>query len=610
MKSVVFGSRRSARAGREGPDPLDAALAPALDEGRWRVPGRFNFTRDVVEVLAQDSKRVALTAIGRDGVIEPRTFLQLAQGAARWTALLHERGVRPGDRVLVAAPAGPVSVEVLLAVLKSGAVAVPCAETLPAEALDIRIAATRARLVVGSREAEGELARAAAQTDVVFLDEVRREAHRFPKEAPTHDTSARDPAVVVTTAGRTNGPRGVLHTHASVFAARAPAEHWLDAGEGDVVWCTAGSESAQALWSGLFGPLSCGAQVVLQEGPLDPVERLELVHRLGVTILCQRPAEYRALAETGHLARFRSVRPRRLVSTGDRLGADLVALFEEQWGLRIHDGYGQAETGIVAGHAAADGARAGSIGRALPGYHLAVVDGQGRPVPAGAEGELALSGRPPSLFAAYWNAETETRAAFRGDWYLTGDAAAIDEHGCFYLLDGSPRPYTAPSREQSPEPRPAPAQRTAPSPERRPAPVPPPSPVPTATPAVVEPAAAAVTPPAPEPPRVAPKPALARQQAAEPRRANPPTPAPPKGAEPRRAKPPTPAPPKAPEPELEPVAAKRAPLWARATAIVWLLLLGVLVGGAAIPHANDEPRVVPRHEAAPNSICLPPKSRP
>jgi acetyl-CoA synthetase len=567
VKSIVFGSRRSARAGREPPDPLDAALAPALEQGRWRVPGRFNFTRDVVEVLAQDSKRVALTAIGRDGVIEPRTFLQLAEGAARWTALLRERGVRPGDRVLIAAPAGPAWVEVLLAAIKSGAVAVPCAETLPAEALDARIAATRAKLVVGSREAEGELARAAAQTDVVFLDEARREAYRLPKEAPTHDTSARDPAVIVTTAGRTNGPRGVLHTHGAVFAARAPAEHWLDAQEGDVVWCTAGSESAQAMWSGLFGPLSRGAQVVLQDGPLDPVERLELVHRLGVTILCQRPAEYSALAETGHLARFRGVRPRRLVSTGDRLAADLIGLFEEQWGLRIHDGYGQAETGIIAGHWVADGFRAGAIGRALPGYELAVVDGQGRPLAAGGEGMLTLSGKPPTLFAAYWNGEAETRAAFRGDWYVTGDAAAVDEHGCFYLLDRSPRPYSAPR----PEPRPEPASDPPPAPVR----LQPPAPT------VVEPAASPVTPavkrPAARPPQPTPKS--------------------------------EPASPHALDPEQAPVATKRAPLWVRVTAVGWLLGLGVLVGGAAIPHANDEPRVVPRHEAAPNSICLPPKPR-
>jgi acyl-coenzyme A synthetase/AMP-(fatty) acid ligase len=556
VKSVVFGSRRSARAGGERTDPLDAALAPALVEGRWRVPGRFNFTRDVVEARAQDSQRVALTAIGRDGVIEPRTFLQLAQGAARWSALLDTHDVRPGDRVLVVAQVGPEWVEVVLAALKVGAIAVPCAETLPADALDVRISATQARLVVASRDAEAELARTASQPDVLPLDETRRQAHRLPKEAPTHDTSARDPALIVTTSGRASGPRGVLHAQAAIFAARMPAEHWLEVGEGDVLWCTASSDSGHVLWS-LFGPWARGAEVVLHEGPLDPVERLELMHRLGVTVLCQRPAEYRALAETGHLARFRSARPRRIVSTGDYLGEDLIAQYEEQWGLTIHDGYGLAESGIVAGSTTASGYRAGSIGKPLPGYVLAVVDDEARPLPPGQEGELALGGRPPSLFAGYWNAPDATKAAFRGDWYLTGDVAAVDADGYFWLLEGALRPRPVPVRET----RPAPVEARAPAP------------------VATRPAAAPAARPEPRTDAPVPQPVpVAVSQASE------------------------------PHDEPEPIR-RAAPLWARATAIVWLLLLGVLVGGAAIPHADDEPRVVPRAEDAPNSICLPPKLR-
>jgi hypothetical protein len=345
-----------------------------------------------------------------------------------------------------------------------------------------------------------------------------------------------------------------------------------------VVWCSAGSDSALLLWCGLFGPWSRGAEVVLQEGPLDAVERLELVHRLGVTVLCQRPAEYRALAESGHLARFRSVRPRRLLSTGDRLGGDLVAHFEEQWGLTIHDGYGQAETGIVAGHTAADGYREQSVGRALPGYGLAVVDEGGRPVLPGEEGELALQGRPPSLFAGYWNAPAETKAAFRGDWYLTGDAAAMDEDGCVWLIDRTSHAVRRP--------------------DARPAPMP----VRPRAPAVEKPVVAAVPPPAPEAPQ-----AIAPRPAVEPRPTPVSEPRPTPVSEPR----PTPgSDPLPPEPARAPEPVKRAaPVWARATAVVWLLLLGVLVGGAAIPHANDEPRVVQRQDDAPNAICLPPKPR-
>jgi acyl-coenzyme A synthetase/AMP-(fatty) acid ligase len=540
------------------------------------VPGSFNFTRDVVEALAHDTQRQALTYVGNDGIIEPRSFLQLAHGAARWAAVLRENGVRPGDRILVVARSSPDWVEALLAGIKVGAVTVPCAETLPAPALDVRVAAAGAKLVVASRAAEGELAQTTTEPHVLYLDEARQEALRHPKEAPTHDTSVRDPAFIVSTTGRTNGPRGVLHTHASTFAARLHAEHWLDAGPGDVVWCTAGSDSPHALWSTLLGPWARGAQVVLHEGPLDPVERLDLVHRLGVTVLCQRPAEYQALAETGHLARFRSARPRRLVATGDHLADDLVLHFEEQWGLTVHDGYGQAETGVIVGHTPGAVHLPGSIGRPLPGYVLAVLDEHGNELPPEYEGRLALRGRPPSLFAGYWNASGDTKVVFHGDWYLTGDVGLCDRDGFFWLLDR--RRPAMPSLGLSP------ASIAAPEAAVAVAVAVPKTPVPE----VVEVASAPVA--VPERTAAPPLPPVTAQVSASEARESSPD-----GS------------PSAARPRETDIVKRAAPLWARATAVIWLLLLGMLVGGAAIPHADDEPRVVPPADDPPNAICLPKK---
>jgi acyl-coenzyme A synthetase/AMP-(fatty) acid ligase len=421
------------RGGRASAGSLHTALPRALAAGHWRVPKRFNFTRDVVEILGEDPKRQALRFVGNDGVIEPWTFLQLARGAARWAAILRMHRVGPGDRVLVLEGASPGWIEIMLGAVKLGAVSVPCAPTLPAAALGIRIAASRPKLIVAARSAEDELVRVRHGTPVVFLDDARRHAHRLPSEDRTHKTSSHDPAFIVSTSGRTNGPRGVVHSHSSTFAARVHAEHWLDAGLGDLVWCTAPTDSAQAFWSTLFGPWSRGAEVVLHDGAMDPVEQLETLRRLGVSVLCQTPTEYRVLAESGQLSHFRWARPRRLVSTGEMLPRDLIGVFEEEWGLTIHDGYGQAETGVIVGHDVRTGYRPGSIGRPLPGYEVAVIDGKGNQLPPNHVGALALGGHPPSLFVGYWDAPDESNAAFRGDWYVTGDLAVRDEDGFLWL---------------------------------------------------------------------------------------------------------------------------------------------------------------------------------
>ena len=172
--------------------------------------------------------------------------------------------------MLVVAGASPDWVEVMLGALKIGAVTVPSTERLTASALDIRLAASGAKVAVASSRAELELARCTRPLTVLSIDAARLEAHRLPSEAPTHDTGARDAAFVVSTRGRGNGPRGVLHTHASTFAARVHAEHWLDAGLGDVVWCTTPAHSPQTLWSTLLGPWARGASVVLHDGAFDP----------------------------------------------------------------------------------------------------------------------------------------------------------------------------------------------------------------------------------------------------------------------------------------------------------------------------------------------------
>jgi acetyl-CoA synthetase/medium-chain acyl-CoA synthetase len=434
VKGLRIGRRRG-RSNAPASSPAELAFTPALKDERWHIPDHFNFTRDVVEALAGDPKRRALTSLGKDGVIEPRSFMQISEEATRWASILREHGVRPEDRVVVLAESGLDWLEVVLGVIKIGAITVPCAPTLKAAALEVRISATEPALLVAERSVQPAIEQMTFTADVHYLDDgSARRASDAPDESPTHNTSSRDLAFILSTPGTAGESKGVAHTHASVFASRVAAEHWLDAGPGDAVWCPVPSDSAHAVWNALAGPWSRGAEVVLQHGEFDPHERLDLLYRLGPTIVCQSPSEYRALAGLRELDRFRSPRLRRLVSTGDYLEPEIIEAFEERWGMTIHDGYGQTETNIVVANGAGDGFRPGSLGRALPGHHVGIIDAEGNELPVGIEGDLAVRGRPPTLFAGYWESPDETKSAFRGDWYLTGDVAKADEEGFFWFV--------------------------------------------------------------------------------------------------------------------------------------------------------------------------------
>jgi acyl-coenzyme A synthetase/AMP-(fatty) acid ligase len=434
VKGLRIG-RRKARPGELPGSPLELALRPALVEGRWQVPDRFNFTRDVVEALARDPKRRALTCLGKDGVIEPRTFLEVSEGAAVWAMTLREQGIGPGDRVIVVSGSTVDWLEIVLGIMKVGAIVVPCMPTVPASMLERHVSLTDAALVVATESAQPTIETMGFAPDVhLFTEGVRRSSKDVPGNVPTHDTASRELAFIASTSGAAGTRKDVAHTHGSVFATRVQAEHWLDVGRGDAVWCTSETSSALTMWNTVIGPWSRGAEVVLHEGGFDVDERMDLLFRLGPSILCQSPAEYRALAEHPRLERFRSPRLRRLVSTGDFLDPDVVATFEERWGMTVHDGYGQAETNVIVANLADGATKPGSCGRALPGHHVAIIDDQGNELPPGIEGDLAVRGRPPTLFAGYWELPEETKAAFLGDWYLTGDVAYADDEGFFTFV--------------------------------------------------------------------------------------------------------------------------------------------------------------------------------
>jgi len=403
----------------------------------WEVPARFNFTRDVVEPLAKGHGRAALTFVDREGIVDRRSFAEIAGDAARWAHLLRTRLDR-GDRVMIMTGRVPAWHGAMLGALKGGLIAVPCSELLRARDLAFRVAHSGAKLLVADRSCEVEVQEMLEQLDspvpVIYLDEARGELARYVNRAPTEDTTAGERALILYTSGTAKEPRGVVHTHAYTWALHSQAEHWLDAHEQDVVWCTAGTGWAKSVWNVLIGPWSCGSEVVLHEGAFDPEDRLGLMQRLGVTVLCQSPTEYRMLAKLDGLASAHLPRLRHAVSAGEPLNPEVIERFQDALGVTVHDGYGQTENALLVANAPGMDVRPGSMGLPTPGHDVAIIDDHAQVCGPGVEGDIALFGKPPTLFAGYWDARDETEAVFRDGWYITGDRGVSDDEGYLWFV--------------------------------------------------------------------------------------------------------------------------------------------------------------------------------
>jgi acyl-coenzyme A synthetase/AMP-(fatty) acid ligase len=389
------------------------------------VPPRFNFTRDVVERLSGP----AITFVGAGGERRRLSFEEVSARAAQWAALVRRSGVERGDRVLVLVGKTPEWHPIMLALLKVGAVGIPCSEMLRSRDLSFRARHSGAALLISDSAGRAEIDAMEGAPPVVYTDE----ADLSEADTATEDTAADEPAFILYTSGTTKDPKGVVHTHGYTAAKRMQAEHWLDARAGDLVWCTAATGWAKSVWNVLLGPWSCGAEIVLHEGAFEPTERFELIAELGVTVLCQAPTEYRLMAKLEVLERYDLSRLRHAVSAGEPLNPEVIKTFRDAFGLTIHDGYGQTENTLLVGNFPGMEIRPGSMGLPSPGHRVGVIDESGVEVGVGQEGDIALLGRPPSLFAGYYEAPEETAAVFRGDWYVTGDRAVRDEDGYLWF---------------------------------------------------------------------------------------------------------------------------------------------------------------------------------
>ncbi len=103
--------------------------------------------------------------------------------------------------------------------------------------------------------------------------------------------------MIIFTSGTTGDPRGVVYPQRYLLGQQLQAEHWVGARKGDLAWCTAAPGWSKSTRNVFIAPWLCGATALIQDARFEPYERLEVIEREGVNVLCQAPTEYRMLAK-------------------------------------------------------------------------------------------------------------------------------------------------------------------------------------------------------------------------------------------------------------------------------------------------------------------------
>jgi 2-aminobenzoate-CoA ligase len=393
-------------------------------------PDRLNCAAELLEttISAHGADRPCLLSAGESWSYGDllRVSSQIAQ------VLTEDLGLVPGNRVLLRGPNNPWLVACWFGVLRAGGVAVATMSLLRAGELATICEIGQVTLALCDSRFTAALAEAAVpgMRTVTYggdePDDLTQLASRKAPWAAAVPTAADDVAMIAFTSGTTGRPKATMHFHRDVLAtADTYSAHVLKPRPDDVFTGTPPLAFTFGLGGAVIFPLRAGASVLLLE-KATPAELAEQIATRGVTVCFTAPTAYRAMIASGQAPLLRGLR--RPVSAGEHLSAATWQAFYDATGVKIIDGIGSTELLHIFISSADEEIRPGATGRAVPGYLAEVLGEDGKPVPDGETGRLAVKGPTGCRYLA----DDRQRAYVRDGWNITGDTYRRDADGYFW----------------------------------------------------------------------------------------------------------------------------------------------------------------------------------
>jgi acyl-CoA synthetase (AMP-forming)/AMP-acid ligase II/acyl carrier protein len=379
----------------------------------------------------------------RDAILAPggapMTYGTLLAHAKETAHALRNADVGRNDRVAVVLPDGPEAAATIISV----AACAVCAPLNPSFTLDEaqRYLVELKASALLTRTDMGSASRAAALTlGIPVLDPSARAAPDLvaetrPARSRVEDdnfATGPDDALILLTSGTTSRPKTIPLTHAGVCRSAYNVGAAIELKPRDRLLSVLPLFHGHGLISGVIGALAAGSSVVCTSG-FDAEAFFSWLTEFRPTWYTAVPTIHRAVLSTAERdeSRARQSSLRLIRSASSTLPAKLVTRLETLFGVPVIDTFGMTEAATQIAANPLDRRKLGSVGRSA-GAEIAIVDVDGRRLPPGEHGEIALRG--PTITRGYDNDAAATRDAFREGWFRTGDLGYLDDEEYLFLV--------------------------------------------------------------------------------------------------------------------------------------------------------------------------------
>ena len=435
------GATTAYRAARDQLLSLRGEHERAVREFVWPDVGdRFNWAIDWFDSYARGNDKPALVIVEEDGATSKLTFDEMSRRSDQVARWLKQQGVAKGDSVIVMLGNQIELWEIMLAIMKLGAVIMPTTTAVGPSDLVDRIQRGDARHVVCNPadtikfdDVPGDYTRISVGTTAGWLN--LRDAYDLSHVSIEHPgTAPGDRLLLYFTSGTTSRPKLVEHTQVSYPVGHLSTMYWLGLQPGDVHLNISSPGWAKHAWSCFFAPWIAEATVFLYNYTrFNAPALLKQLREQDVTSFCAPPTVWRMLINADLSGGPGSLRE--VIGAGEPLNPEVIEQVKKHWGLTLRDGYGQTEMTACVGNTPGSKVKPGSMGRPLPGCPVVLVDPlTGEPLDTSdrtGDGEICfdLSAKPLPLMTGYQGDQQRNVDAMAGGWYHTGDVATQDDEG-------------------------------------------------------------------------------------------------------------------------------------------------------------------------------------